>query len=123
MIDGIKLPKKPKNKVSQIKYDKYKKILDELILNKDKKNIFKNEIFLLCYYETSEKGIEIVIPLLRILSISYICILTIVKDSNDEKQFNYWLKEYKNLLRFTIFSSVNINKNIANDLLQSKKHL
>jgi hypothetical protein len=109
------IKKKPKNKTNQIKYDKYKNILDELILNKDKKNLFKNEIFLLCYYETSEKGIEIIIPLIRILSITYICILTIVKDSNDEKQFNYWLKEYKNLLRFTIFSSVNINKNIAND--------
>ena len=80
------IKKKSKNKTNnQIKYDKYKKILDELILNKDKKNLFKNEIFLLCYYETSEKGIEIVIPLIRILSISYICILTIVKDSNDEK--------------------------------------
>ena len=110
------IKKKSKNKTNnQIKYDKYKKILDELILNKDKKNLFKNEIFLLCYYETSEKGIEIVIPLIRILSISYICILTIVKDSNDEKQFKYWLKEYKNLLKFTILSSVNINKNIAND--------
>ena len=109
------IKKKVKNKTNQIKYDKYKNILDDLILNKDKKNIFKNEIFLLCYYETSEKGIEIIIPLLRILSISHICILTIVKDSNNEKEFIYWLKEYKNLLKFTIFCSVNINKNIAND--------
>ena len=109
------IKKKASNKTKELKYDKYKKILNELILNKDKKNLFKNEIFFLCYYETSENGIEIIIPLIRVLSISYICILTIVKDSNDEKQFNYWLKEYKNLLKFTIFSSVNINKNIAND--------
>ena len=109
------IKKKASNKTKELKYDKYKKILNELILNKDKKNLFKNEIFLLCYYETSENGTEIIIPLIRVLSISYICILTIVKDSNDEKQFNYWLKEYKNLLKFTIFSSVNINKNIAND--------
>ena len=94
-----------------LKSDKYNKILFELILNKDKKDLFKKEIFLLCYYEINSNKIEIMIPLIRILSIALICILTVVKDSNNESQFKHWLKEYKNLLKFTILSSTNLSKN------------
>ena len=115
IISKTEIRKKNKKKEGTIKYDKYNNILNELILNKEKKNIFKKELFLLCYYETSIKNTEIIIPVIRILSISLICILTIVKDLNNEEQLNHWLKEYKNLLKFTILSSININKNISSD--------
>ena len=107
--------KKTKSKnESNLKYDKYNDILKELILNNEKKDLFKKELFLLCYYETDINNIETVIPLIRIISIGYICILSIVKDSNDIQQFSYWLKEYKNLLKFTILSSINLNKTTSN---------
>ena len=99
------------NNQPELKYDKYNSILNELILNKDKKDLFKKELFLLCYYETTPDKIEAIIPLIRILSISLICILSIAKDINDEEQFKHWLKIYKNLLKFTILSSTNLSKN------------
>ena len=101
------------NKINQteLKYDKYNIILNELILNKDKKDLFKKELFLLSYYEISPTKIETIIPIIRILSISLICILSVTKDINDEQQFKHWLKIYKNLLKFTIYSSTNLSKN------------
>ena len=106
--------KKNLNK-KEIKYEQYLEIIKELVSNKDKKDLFKNELLFLCYYEESENQIETMIPLLRILSITLICILTIVKDSNNEEQFKYYINQYKNLLVFTILSSINISKNISSD--------
>ena len=103
-----------KENENKLKYDKYNKILNELILNKDKRDLFRRELFLLCYFEIDKGKFEIIIPLIRILSISLICILTIVKDSNNEEQLKHWLKEYKDLLKFIILSSTNLNKNINN---------
>ena len=103
-----------KENENESKYDKYNKILNEIILNKDKKDLFRRELFLLCYFEIDKGKFETIIPLIRILSISLICILTIVKDSNNEEQLKHWLKEYKDLLKFIIISSTNLNKNINN---------
>ena len=105
--------KKEKNNNNQgdLKYDKYNTILNELILNKEKKDLFKKELFLLCYYETTPSKIETIIPIIRILSIALICILSVTKDIGGEQQFKHWLKVYKNLLKFMILSSTNLNKN------------
>ena len=111
--EDFKKENKKENK-NELKYDKYNNILNELILNKDKKDLFKKELYLLCYFEIDKGKFETIIPLIRILSISIICILTIVKDSNNEEQLKNWLKEYKDLLKFIILSSTNLNKNINN---------
>ena len=103
-------------KENELNYDKYNNMLNILILNKDKRDLFKKELYLLCYYENAKNQREIIIPLIRIISISLICIITIVKDSNDEDQLKYWLKEYKDLIKFTILSSINLNKNTSTQL-------
>ena len=103
-------------KENNLNYDKYNVILKELMFNNDKKDLFKKELFLLCYYETNINDIEIIIPLIRIISIGYICILSIIKDLNDLQQFARWIKEYTNLLKFVILSSINLNKNTSSSL-------
>ena len=108
-IENTKKEEKPKEKT--LKYDKYNNILNELLLNKEKKDLFKKELILLCYFETAKK-VEIIIPLIKLISIAEICILSIVKDSNNADQYKYWLKQFKHLLKFTIFSSINLDKNL-----------
>ena len=49
--------------------------------------------------------------LIKMISITYESILSIVKHFDDESQFILWLDKYKNLLRFTALSSINLNKN------------
>ena len=105
---------KEQNKENSINIDKYNNILNALI--KDKKDLFKNELILLSYYEYNKNKEETIIPLIRIISISFICILTIVKDSNDIDQFKHYLKEYKNLIKFTILASLNLAKNTSTPL-------
>ena len=46
--EDFKKENKKENK-NELKYDKYNNILNELILNKDKKDLFKKELYLLCY--------------------------------------------------------------------------
>ena len=106
----IENKKKENKKEKSLNYDKYNNILNELILNKDKKDLFKKELFFLCYYETN-KRVETIIPLIKIISITQICILSVVKDNNNAEQFKHWLKEYKHLLKFIILASTNLDKN------------
>ena len=110
--NSAKLKKDIRNEFKEDnKYIKAEKILKNFIINKDKKNMFKKELYILCYEEKDQQNnIEIIISLIKIASISLICILTIEKDTNDEKEFKYWLKEYKNLIKFMIISSSNLEK-------------
>ena len=102
---------KEKSKESDIKYDKYNKILNELILNSNKRNVFSKELYFLCFFESDDKTKFYIQPLIKMISISYICILSEIKNINNKTQFILWLNKYQNLLRFLFLSSINMNPN------------
>ena len=92
--------KKYKNK----KILKYEHILEKIILDKDKKNIFQKELELLCYEEIiGEK--EQIIPLIKLIPIGLMCI---IHSCETEEDFLYWLKELKKFIRFLIIASSNL---------------
>ena len=93
-------------KEKEIEYDKYNKILNDLIFDTSKRNLFYNELNILCFNLKDNKA-----SLIKMISITYESILSIVKHFDDESQFILWLDKYKNLLRFTALSSINLNKN------------
>ena len=102
--------KKDEKKKKQNKVIKYEKILNKVILDKDKKNIYQKELELLCYEGLlGEK--EIIIPLIKIIPIQLMCV---IKSSETEENFRYWLKEFKKFIRFIIIASSNLAR--ANQL-------
>ena len=105
------LVKKKEEKTKEINYDKYKNIINEMLFNKSKRNLFYNELYFLCFTESKDKNKPLIIPLVKIISISYMCILSSIKNIENKTQFIYWLDKYKNLLRFLILASININRN------------
>ena len=104
-------PKENKVIAKEYKYDKYNKILNDLIFNKDKRNLFSKELYILCYYNSDDNYF---IPLLKIISMTYICIISVVKNIDDKELFMLWLNKYKNLLRFLLLATININKDKKN---------
>ena len=86
---------------------KYEMVLNEIILDKSKKNLYQKELEILCYEETINPKKTTIIPLIKIIPIT---VMNILKKVKVEKEFNYWLKEFKNFLRFIIISSSNLIK-------------
>ena len=102
--------KKDAKKKKQNKTIKYEKILNKVILDKDKKNIYQRELELLCYEGiVGEK--ELVIPLIKIIPLQLMCV---IRTSETEANFLYWLKELKKFIRFIIIASSNLTR--ANQL-------
>ena len=91
-------------KIKNNKMKKYKTILEKVILNKDKKNIYQKELELLCYEELVG-GRKQIIPLIKIIPIGLMCLLN---SSEDDKDFLNWLKELKKFTRFLIIASSNL---------------
>ena len=91
---------------------KYEDILNKVILDKNYKNIHQNELALLTYEEMNkESNMESIIPLIRTIPITLMCIITILsKKKNSEKELLYWLKEFKKFIRFIIVSSTNLTR-------------
>ena len=110
---GLKLEgfKSNKNK-------KYDYIIENIITNKEKKNSYQKELEFLCYEEKTDK-FENIIPLIKLVPLTLICILTKLKDMDDDKDFRYWLKELKYFLRFIIIASANLIKIDQLDLYNS----
>ena len=104
--------KEEKNKKKQNKMIKYEKILNKVILDKDKKNIYQKELELLCY-EGNVGDKELVIPLIKIIPIQLMCI---IQSSETETNFLYWLKEFKKFVRFIIIASSNLTRTNQLDL-------
>ena len=102
--------KKIDKKEKQNKVIKYEKILNKIILDKDKKNIYQKELELICY-ENRSKEYEYIIPLIRIIPIQLMCV---IKSCETEENFLYWLKELKKFIRFIIIASSNLAR--ANQL-------
>ena len=102
---------KEKAKSKNIKYDKYNKILNDLIFDTNKRNLFSKELYILCFHELSDKYTSLIIPFIKIISITYTCILSLFKNMENKSQFILWLDKYKNFLRFLLLSSINLNRN------------
>ena len=99
------------DKYKNKKSEKYEIIVEKIILDKDKdkKNLFHNELSLLCYKYT--KGdFEYIIPLIQIISTTLMCIVDYLKKTTNEKDFLSWLKELKCFIRYIIIASCNLAK-------------
>ena len=103
---------KKKDKQKQNKILKYEKILNKIILDKDKKNIYQKELEFLCFVENAGDK-EYIIPLIRIIPIQLMCV---INSSETETNFRYWLKELKKFIRFIIIASSNLTRTNQLDL-------
>ena len=105
-----------KNKISE----KYDYIVEKIIVDKDKKNLFQNEMCLLCFRD-NKGGFEYIIPLIQIIPFTIMCILNKLKNTKNEKEFLFWLKDLKCFIRFIIIGSCNLNKSNQNeyDIIQA----
>ena len=110
--DNTKL--KSKNKI-----EKYEYILNNLILNKNKRNLFKKElVFLTSLYvtqkeyntfvETKDKDNNVNFSLMRQIQITLITIITLLLSILSEEDLLKWLKELKHYVTFLIIASTNI---------------
>ena len=93
------------------KASKYNLIIEKLIFNKEKKNSFQSELLLLCY-EDKTADFENVIPLIKIIPYTIMCILEKIKTSKNERDFLMWVKDLKDFIRFVIIASSNLIKQI-----------
>ena len=85
---------------------KYQEILEKIILNKENKNAYMKELNILTYEETIENK-EYIIPLIKVISISLMCVLSASINNTD---FLYWLKEFKYFIIFIIIASTNLTR-------------
>ena len=109
---SVMKPKKTEQKEEKnLNYLKYTQILNDLIFNISQRNTFSKELYLLCFFESVEKNRFLSVPLIKMISITYICILSIIKNMENKQQFILYLNKYKNMLRFLCLASVNLNKN------------
>ena len=110
------------------KVKKYEDIVTNVILNKDKRNLFKKEIELLCYYFINENKYDIYIEnkdkdntkenipeknfaninLLKLVQISLTGILYVIIAKDNESDLLKWVKELKHFVIFLIIASANI---------------
>ena len=97
------------DKYKNNKSEKYQYIIDNIIINKEKKNLYQKELVLLCY-EDKKGGYEYINPLIKIVPLTIICIIKKLQKVEEEKDFKYWLKEFKCFIRFLIISSSNLTK-------------
>ena len=119
--DNIYKKKKKDNKKNKIQ--KYEYILQNIILDKENKNIYQKELEFLCLEQTKEENnlkIEIITPLIQIVPISLMSILSMINNFQDEEEFKTWLKDFKNMIMFLIIASCNLaridQEELYNDL-------
>ena len=97
-----KRKKKMKNK-----FKKYDDIVENIILNKSNKNLYKNELNFL-FYQLNENDINIIEPGIKIIQIFMMCMISVYKNKNEDTDFLSWIKEFGKFLRFIIISSSNL---------------
>ena len=91
----------------QNKKYKFEEILNKIILNKSNKNLYKTHLEFLCFKEENN-GIETVTPLIKIIPISLMNLVLMASKFQNEADYKYWLKEYKNFIIFIIISTCNM---------------
>ena len=118
---------KKKNKYNKKnKIQKYEYILQNIILDKENKNLYQKELEFLCYREIKKENnlnIEVITPLIQIIPISLMSILSMINNFQDQEDFLIWLKSLKNFTKYLIISSSNLIRIDQEDLynnLQNK---
>ena len=66
--------------------------------------MYLKELIILTYEETQDNK-EYIIPLIKIISTSLMCVLSA---SINNKDFKHWLKQFKYFIRFLIIASTNL---------------
>ena len=92
------------------KENKYEYILKNIILIKEKKNVYQAELEFLCFNEVKSEGENGIMSPFNLVIINLISILSILKNGKDEKDMIYWLKEFKSFIKFVIIASTNMTK-------------
>ena len=111
---------KKKNKYAKKnKIQKYEYILQNIILDKENKNLYQKELEFLCLEQTTEENDlkkEIISPIIRIIPISLMSILSMINNFQDQEDFLIWIKDFKHLIMFLIISSSNLVRVDQEDL-------
>ena len=111
-----------KNKLQKSnKVIKYEDILNKVILDKNNKNVHQNELILLTYEEINkESKVETILPLIRTIPITLMCIIAILaKKGTNDKELKHWLKELKKFTRYIIIASTNLTRVNQSDFYNS----
>ena len=109
------------------KLKKYEDILEDLILNKDRRNTFIKELKFLCCFFAEEKEYDIYgeskdknsfvdilvnnklnISYIKMIQIPIISMISLILAKQDETEVLKWLKELKNFVVFLIIASSNV---------------
>ena len=106
------------DKYKNNKSEKYDYIIENIILEKDRKNSFQKELTLLCF-EDKKGDYEYIIPLIEIFLKTMMYILELLKNTKNEKDFKCWLKDLKNFIRFIIIASCTLLKSNQSDFYKS----
>ena len=99
------------DKYKNEKSTKYNYIIQNFICDKERKNVYQPEITLLCY-EDKKLTLDKIIPLIKIIPYTIMCIIEKLKTSNNETDFLLWVKDLKCFIRFVIISSTNLLKQL-----------
>ena len=105
--------------VKKNKIQKYEYILENIILDKENKNIYQKELEFLCYEQIKEENnlnIEIITSLIQIIPITLMSILSMINNFKDINDFNLWIKEFKYFIKYIIISSCNLSRIDQEDL-------
>ena len=105
-------------KYNKNKSEKYDYIIENIILDKDKKNSFQKELTLLCF-EDKKGDYEYIMPLIIIFLKTMMYILEVLKNSKNEKDFKYYLKDLKDFIRFIIIASCTLLKSNQSEFYKS----
>ena len=93
------------------KENKYEYILKNVILIKEKKNIYQSELQFLFFDEAKgEFDNDIITCPAYLIIINLMTILSIINNYKDEADMLYWLKEFKSFIKFIIIASSNMTK-------------
>ena len=92
------------------KENKYDYILNNIILIKEKKNVYQAELEFLCFNDIKGEAENGIMSYFSLIIINLMSILSVINNANHEQDLLYWLKEFKSFLKFVIIASTNMTK-------------
>ena len=92
------------------KENKYDYILNQIILVKEKKNVYQAELEFLCFNDIKGEEENGILSYFSLIIINLMSILSVTNNSNHEQDLLHWLKEFKSFLKFVIIASTNMTK-------------
>ena len=91
---------------------KFEKIIDDIIFNKKKKDIFIENIKLLFYSFKPNDNTNYNVSFVKTISNTFTILITMLQD---EKEIKHWLEEYEKFLIFMIIASSNMSEKDDNN--------